>query len=132
MSQWLSLKGNRNFIKMFHNLSAYYRFEAKFDLNYEKKVGDSWDAQWALACMSRDGICLSPTKNLIANIGSLGGTHKTEQVATQVLGMNFTLIHPKNLKRHFEEDNFTYSYHFGVNKSLRTRVTSPLKYILSF
>jgi hypothetical protein len=47
---------------------------AMFDLADQQRV-DTWDLQWFYACLFNNGLSIVPRVNLIANIGSAGGTH---------------------------------------------------------
>lgn len=40
---------------------------------FESKI-NTWDCQWFLTCLKRDGLCITPRVNLISNIG-FAGTH---------------------------------------------------------
>ena len=38
---------------------------------YEGKC-DTWDIQWFISCLNKDGLCIAPKINLISNIGTVG------------------------------------------------------------
>ena len=48
-------------------------FNNMFDLVYYKKI-DTWDFQWVFTCLFNYGLCLTPSINMISNIG-IQGTH---------------------------------------------------------
>ncbi len=131
IKEWPALRESRVLIDSFHNHGAYDLFEMKWDSYYKKHVKDSWDGQWALACMSRGGISLTASVNLISNIGfNERATHtksKTEQAEMRIHAMHFPLTHPKELMINREADNYVYRYHFGVDKQFRQRLMRPFK-----
>lgn len=53
-------------------------FEYTFDLIYNNKI-NTWDIQWVYACIFNNGVSVTPTINLIKNIG-VDGTHTTGKV----------------------------------------------------
>lgn len=46
-------------------------FNNMFDLVYYKKI-DTWDFQWVFTCLFNYGLCLTPSINMISNIGIQG------------------------------------------------------------
>lgn len=87
---------------------------------YENKI-NSWDGQWMYTCLSRNGLCITPTKNLVSNIGfGATGTHtknkdsifanmKTDEI-------EFPLIHPER-KILTKADMFTWKQNFGIDRT---------------
>lgn len=58
-----------------------------------------WDAQWAFTVMSQNGINITPTKNLIENIGfGNDATHTTERFphASKSYSFSTETVHPNN------------------------------------
>lgn len=53
-------------------------FENTFDLINKDKM-DTWDIQWVYTCLFNYGLCLTPSINMISNIG-VDGTHTTGNV----------------------------------------------------
>lgn len=64
---------------------------------------DTWDYQWALACMARKGLAAVPNVNLVTNIGfGASATHTTAQsklANMPVLALDSPLLHPQQVKR---------------------------------
>lgn len=56
----------------------YLHFKRTFNLIKYKKM-DTWDIQWVYHCFINSRLCITPTKNLISNIG-VDGTHTNGQV----------------------------------------------------
>jgi len=46
-------------------------FENYFEITYNKKI-DAWDFQWVYLCFLKKGLCLTPFKNLVSNLGFHG------------------------------------------------------------
>lgn len=66
-----SLLSNKTFIKKQHNL-----FWPKLFRHTKNKRVDSWAVPWSYTVMSNDGLVISPSNNLITNIGfDLSATH---------------------------------------------------------
>lgn len=64
-------------------------------INNSQKI-DTWDAQWKYTIFSHNGLCISPYKNLIENIGfGNDATHTTDpnhryaQLKTETINTNF-------------------------------------------
>lgn len=53
-------------------------FENTFDLIYYNKM-NTWDIQWVYTCLFNYGLCLTPSINMISNIG-IDGTHTSGQI----------------------------------------------------
>ena len=61
---------------------------------------DTWDYQWALACMRLGALSAMPSANLISNIGFAEGAHHTSAAETPLAnlpapGIHFPLSHPE-------------------------------------
>lgn len=55
------------------NYLFYLHFKRTFDLIKDRKM-NTWDIQWVYHCLMNSRLCITPTKNLISNIG-VDGTH---------------------------------------------------------
>lgn len=61
---------------------------------------DLWDIQWVYACLFNYGLCITPTKNLISNVGYTGTytNRKVKGVHDLPRGkVSFPLQHPKSI-----------------------------------
>ena len=56
---------------------------------------DTWDIQWAFACLIQAGLCVTPKKNLVKNIG-IYGTHSSQKV----FGSHFLNTYSLDLKKY--------------------------------
>lgn len=71
---------------------------------------DTWDGQWVYSILKSDGICITPSHNLIKNIGfDSDATHTTEAVSfSRGLGeLSFPLTHPNNISIDKKADDET-------------------------
>ncbi|MBI5405850.1 glycosyltransferase family 2 protein [Candidatus Kaiserbacteria bacterium] len=133
MQAWPALRDARALAPTFHHPAGYERFERVWDDYYYQRPGvkDSWDGQWAFACVRQGAVCLTPTVNLISNIGfNARGTHSheaTDQSDMPLYPMQFPLIHPAELVINREVDALFYRYSLGIDRKWRYRVVRPLK-----
>jgi hypothetical protein len=56
---------------------------------------DTWDIQWAFACLIQAGLCVTPKKNLVTNIGILG-THSNQKITNS----HFLKTYPLDVKKY--------------------------------
>ncbi|MBC7888321.1 MAG: hypothetical protein H7Z13_10575 [Ferruginibacter sp.] len=68
---------------------------------------DTWDAQWFYTILLHEGTSISPSVNLVKNIGfNIGGTHTTGSndliTNLSVTAMEFPLTHPHNVNADVE------------------------------
>ena len=131
LKQWPALRDSGALKPAFHNSGGYERFANLWDSYYEGKIPDSWDTQWAFACMTHGGICLTPSVNLVRNIGfNERGTHtkkRDERFEMTVHTMRFPLVHPRTLTINRNADDYMFRYSFGVDVKLRYRLVRPIK-----
>ena len=68
-----------------------------FDKQHDNKI-DTWDHQWVFAKLINSGLCITPTNNLISNIGfredATHTTHESELSSLPVSELKFPLKHP--------------------------------------
>ena len=93
--------------KIFGSNSSRYYWLYQFWQVYKNKI-DTWDYQWAFTVWNNDGLCISPTKNFISNIGyNADATHTTsgnERLAELKTEQISRIIHPKIIQRDFRAD----------------------------
>jgi len=72
---------------------------------------DTWDYQWSLACQNANGLAVTPSENLVTNVGfGPDATHTTSRllsVRPAVRAIKFPLRHPRHLEPNIEADEFT-------------------------
>ena len=87
-----------------------------FDNIYNNKI-DSWAYPWTLSVWKKNGITITPTSNLVKNIGfGIDSTHakfadkEVSYLNKSILSKNFT--HPKLIKINKKADEYVFNYHF--------------------
>jgi hypothetical protein len=84
------------------NESQFVYERAKF---HSQKSFDAWDYQWGVYLKSNFLCAITPTKNLISNIGfSNDSTHFSDSNKTDILSyeQEFPLIHPSKIKINYK------------------------------
>ncbi len=70
---------------------------------------DTWDYQWAFACMDNRGLAINPNVNLVSNIGYGSGSTHTESASDSLANLDTSepdrpLRHPLRIERDAECD----------------------------
>ena len=82
---------------------------------------NSWDYQWMLACWKNDGLAITPTLNLVSNIGfGEDATHtKRESKTGFVKSYSIShLKHPHLFRRNVKMDNQTFHNYYVISQDL--------------
>jgi len=103
ITQWPEVRDSKLLYKALPSSAAAFYFSQKFQGYYERKI-NSYDGQWAFACLANKGLSIYPTRNLISNIGinAAGAFHATTSdplwgdVPTEL--MPFPLVHPPKVE----------------------------------
>ena len=70
---------------------------------------DTWDYQWAFACIVESSLCIAPFRNLVTNIGFLAESthtrHANPRLAVPASELEFPLRHPELMVRDVAADN---------------------------
>lgn len=133
MRAWPQLRRSQVLVPVFDNHGGYERFEHIWDEYYHKSRGvkDSWDGAWAFTTIAHEAVCLTPTVNLISNIGfneratHTRGTHAHGNIPLSP--MRFPLMHPRTLAPNRTIDAFYYRHAFNVDTTWYYRLVRPLK-----
>jgi hypothetical protein len=89
---------------------------------------DTWDYQWTFSLLSKSGLAINPTVNLVRNIGFGGSATNTTDSESNladlsVVAMKFPLIHPPAVKcPNFKLDKSTARLFFTQEGSVRKTV----------
>jgi hypothetical protein len=88
LRRWFSTEQERNYWRLV------------WDPAYERS---NWSAQWSFTCISRDGLAVTPNRNMISNVGfGEDATNATEDplgIADRPLeGVSFPLSHPRAIE----------------------------------
>ena len=96
---------------------------------------DTWDYQWAYACLKSDSLSIVPEVNLISNIGFGAESTHTRDASPlanlPVFAMDEPMLHPSSIEWNREADAFTFNHHFGGDEiaedmKLRNRMRRSL------
>jgi hypothetical protein len=69
MQGYLESKENGVITKYFDNKDIEYWMTKYFDDVYHNQQGSNWDPIWSYAILMKGALCISPTSNLVKNIG---------------------------------------------------------------
>lgn len=108
--------------------------ETLFVLNMLKKelqeYNKTWDYQWGVYLKYNNLLSITPSKNLIHNIGFEGeSTHYTDTNITDIdsYSISFPLIHPNSIKPNIKLSKEIASFCFERHSSLLDRLIKRLK-----
>ena len=125
MSKWPEFKRDKILGSIYSNRLFIHYIERILDDVFADK-DDTWDAQWFFSCLVQRGLCISPAKNLIKNIGVKG----TRPQQKKLLGCK---IYSVNLNIVQDPDIFEINPHyqdFELKALLRMADYSYLKYFI--
>jgi hypothetical protein len=132
VKQWPVLRDSGFIREKIDNAGAYERFARVFDDYHEGRLPDSYDAQIVFGSLSRNGLAVTPWRNLISNIGFGASASHTFDANSrwanmQTYPMQFPLRHPNDVVVNHAADAYLYREFFGVDKKLRYRLLRPIK-----
>ncbi len=91
---------------------------------------DTWDYQWALAFLSADGLAVTPSTNLVTNVGfGSDATHTRSRLLAMrpaAGAIEFPLRHPVHLEANREADEFT-ARRFYYKRSVLGKATEIVR-----
>ena len=100
---------------------------------YNNKI-DTWDYQWGYTCFTNNGLCITPSVNLVSNIGfGIDSTHAQDEnsILSNVEAKEIkNIIHPNFILPDQEADNFDSKINFS-NESIFIRVKNKVLRIIS-
>ena len=132
MSSYQKMKKNSLINKYYENKNIYYWMDTYFKKTLENK-DNIWSIYWSFTILKNNGLCISPFKNLIKNIGFDGsGTTKrfaSFKVTEKIKSYNpLKIIHPKKINYLPEYDEFFFdNYVKKVDKRAKKNVLYELK-----
>jgi hypothetical protein len=68
MTQWPDIRDRKLFDQYFPKMRERYHWEGIFQMVYNGKV-DTWAWRWFYSMWANSGLCATPTRNLVENIG---------------------------------------------------------------
>lgn len=129
MGQWTCVEDQEMFLRDFANPAEKRFWKAVWNAVCKSEI-DTWDFQWAFACLARGALSIVPNVNLVSNIGfgtESTNTAKADDAANQpTCTMEFPLVHPHAVTRDAEADEHTSEFFFrmrGVSKRVSARVS---------
>jgi glycosyltransferase involved in cell wall biosynthesis len=120
MSRWPKLASTDWLSKKFpHKLEALY-WEQIFNDTFHGKV-NSWAYRWLFSFWVNEMLCATPNRNLVKNIGvGESATNTKKRLAHHHFipahKIKFPLIHPIEVSRNKDADDFVQKTHFGRAK----------------
>lgn len=116
MTQWPAYK-KRNRLRELEKGLVFIRYwTAILDDVYNGKI-DTWDYQFCFTLWDVGAVSITPTQNLITNIGfGEGATHTVDPnvEAKQRNEIKFPLVHPAKVYRNVKYDKLESKYEFGI------------------
>jgi len=101
MEKWPQARENKTLAKTL-DPNEYFLWQRDLDDVFLGKITGVWDFQWVFTCWMQETLAISPTVNLVSNIGF--GDESTHTKGYDPLRANlptrsigFPLIHPKNV-----------------------------------
>lgn len=87
-------------------------------LRIAQKQGDNiWDFHYYYAIWKNKGVCITPNRNLVKNLGFEEGTHYFLKDSTKTNpnceSITFPLIHPENTAVEKEADKYTFDHFYS-------------------
>ncbi len=108
LRDWPSLRQNKWLDQFLGDKRASWHWSRLFDYVRERGQSHIWDYQWILSCWRRDGLCITPSVNLVSNVGyGKEATHTRRRSRFAEVpreAMSFPLRHPKTVARNVAAD----------------------------
>lgn len=145
MREWPLLRKAAWLQDKFGDADAVWYWRQMFDAVDEGRI-DTWDAQLVFSCWAHDRLAITPSVNLVTNIGfGESATHTKaakpgEQIPAEAL--SFPLRHPPKVAPHESADRYTLQYIFlrgatrptryqGMRQRLAAVLPSSMKAVIS-
>jgi hypothetical protein len=108
MKQWAGSEPQERFLRDFANPAEKRFWKAKWNGALAGKI-DTWDFQWAFACMARKSLSIVPNINLVSNIGFGAASTNTSRLSsmladTPTAAMEFPLVPPGLFTKDIDAD----------------------------
>lgn len=138
MYRWPELSGEISNLVKSEKESNYWA--NIFNRTFANEI-DTWDYQWFFANLVESRLTVSPSVNLISNIGcGIDATHtKTELLVSNLPSMpiSFPLLHPSGIVQNIKADKLTNEVFFDFGFKIMTvhkllNVWAKLKHIIGF
>lgn len=117
MKRWSGVESKDVFLRDFANPAEKRFWKVKWDEVCANRI-DTWDFQWAFACMAQKSLSIVPNVNLVSNIGFGLNSTNTSRVSNLAdipnVAMTFPLVHPHIFTRDIEADEYVASLFFKL------------------
>lgn len=125
IKSWPEVKRSRTLAGILQDPAVLERWERRFD-QYHTGEAQSWDGQWAFACLVNRGLSVTPCVNLVSNIGFGPEAFTTKDPSSRFANvplqeMHFPLRHPAHLEASAAADAYAFKYIFDVNRTVGQR-----------
>lgn len=126
MKNWSTDDCKEYFRKKYFNSYIWKHFRDTFD-SLRTSYIDTWDIQWVFTCLYNHGLCLTPSVNLVSNIG-VYGTH-----GDGLTDSHFIKKYPLSVEEYqsfFPTVHTNYSYDFDLHQ-LKTKKVVRKRYFIA-
>jgi hypothetical protein len=131
LTMWPDIR-DKKYLKHILNKSRSYGFWTKLfdDMYYRRITYGGWDYRWIFSSWSQNGLSVTPSINLVTNIGwRQDATHtfnpESHLSRVPVQRVNFPLKHPPYIMPNSQADDYTYEIYFHC--PLHQRIVSKVK-----
>lgn len=135
MRQWTFVESQRLLLRDFANPSERRFWNAKWDEVCMGKI-DTWDFQWAFACLMQGSLSIVPNVNLVSNIGfGLDSTHTSGVsmvVNMPIVAVEFPLVHPRLFMRDVDADKYVSNLFFRMPSFIRRVAGRILSFVYGY
>lgn len=112
-SNYKKLKNNKVIKKYFSNRDIYNWMINYYEKSYNGK-DNIWSTNWSFSIVEEDGLCISPSKNLVRNIGfdgsgTSGGTRRFKKLSEVDIHEIENFNYQKNINYNIKYDLLTYN-----------------------
>jgi hypothetical protein len=134
LKAWPAFRKSYGLAKLPHSNILFVRYWTRiFDL-LEKGIIDTWDYQMILTVWRNAGLCISPARNMISNIGfSEEGTHTLDSSHRnsnrKKESLSFPLVHVQEVRQNVELDKlenkvcYEITWRSEINSAVRRRLS---------
>lgn len=118
MTHWRDIRDKKLFDQYFPKMRERYYWESVFEYTVFNGRLDTWDYQWFYSMWANSGLCITPAKNLVRNIGlDAAATHtntKYDQIYATLRAeeLPFPLVHPPTVLASSDNDQLEAKYRF--------------------
>ena len=132
IKNWENSKNKNEYLHVFSCRAERRFWRTMLDKVASGKI-DTWDFQWAFACLVRRALVIAPNVNLISNIGfGPGATHTTGvsiDANMPTAAMELPLVHPRLFIQAVDADEHESTLFFRM-RSLISRVAGRIKHMV--